>query len=112
MRILIVKLGAIGDIVHTLPALAALRRGLPDAHIAWAVERGGGAKLLQDNPALDELIELDMRGCARRCGVPLRGARLNERSNVCTRGNSTSRSIFKVCSNPLLSPAARVRVCA
>ena len=62
MRILIVKLGAIGDIVHTLPALAALRRGLPDAHIAWAVERGGGAKLLQGNPALDDLIELDMRG--------------------------------------------------
>ncbi len=62
MRILIVKLGAIGDIVHTLPALAALRRGLPDAYIAWAVERGGGAKLLQDNPALDDLIELDMRG--------------------------------------------------
>ncbi len=62
MRILIVKLGAIGDIVHTLPALAALRRGLPNAYLAWAVERGGGAKLLQDNPALDDLIELDMRG--------------------------------------------------
>jgi lipopolysaccharide heptosyltransferase I len=62
LRILIVRLGAIGDIVHTLPALAALRRGLPDAHIAWAVERGGGAKLLQGNPALNELIELDMRG--------------------------------------------------
>ena len=62
MRILIVKLGAIGDIVHTLPALAALRRGLPDAHLAWVVERGGGAKLLQSNPALDDLIELDMRG--------------------------------------------------
>ena len=62
MRILIVKLGAIGDIVHTLPALAALRRGLPDAHIAWAVERGGGAKLLQGNPALNDVIEFDLRG--------------------------------------------------
>jgi lipopolysaccharide heptosyltransferase I len=62
MRILIVKLGAIGDVVHTLPALAALRRAMPAAHIAWAVERGGAAKLLQGNPCLDELIELDLRG--------------------------------------------------
>jgi ADP-heptose:LPS heptosyltransferase len=62
MRILIVKLGAIGDVVHTLPSLAALRRTLPTAHIAWVVERGGAAKLLQNNPAIDELIEVDTRG--------------------------------------------------
>lgn len=62
MRILIVKLGAIGDVVHTLPALAVLRRSLPKAHLAWVVERGGAAKLLQDNPAIDELIEVDTRG--------------------------------------------------
>ena len=62
MRILIVKLGAIGDVVHTLPALAALRRALPTAHIAWVVERGGAAKLLYNNPAIDELIEVDTRG--------------------------------------------------
>lgn len=61
MRILIVKLGAIGDVVHTLPALAALRRALPEAHIAWVVERGGAAKLLRDNPCVDELIEVDTR---------------------------------------------------
>lgn len=61
-KILIVRLGAIGDVIHTLPALAALRRALPEAHLAWAVERGGPAKLLQDNPCLDELIELDLRG--------------------------------------------------
>ena len=62
MRILIVKLGAIGDVVHTLPALAVLRRSLPEAHIAWIVERGGAAKLLHDNPAIDDLIEVDTRG--------------------------------------------------
>ena len=62
MRILIVKLGAIGDVVHTLPALSALRRERPEAHLAWAVERGGPAKLLQNNPCLDELIEVDTRG--------------------------------------------------
>ncbi len=62
MRILIVRLGAIGDVVHTLSALAALRRAWPQAHLAWAVERGGAARLLADNPCLDELIELDLRG--------------------------------------------------
>ncbi|MFN0122524.1 MAG: glycosyltransferase family 9 protein [Blastocatellia bacterium] len=62
MRILIVKLGSIGDVVHTLPALAALRRAYPRAHIAWAVESGGPAKLLRDNPCLDDLLVLNMRG--------------------------------------------------
>ena len=62
MRILIVKLGAIGDVVHALPALSALRRSMPVAHIAWAIEQGGAAKLLQGCLRLDELIELDLRG--------------------------------------------------
>jgi lipopolysaccharide heptosyltransferase I len=62
MRILIVRLGAIGDVVHALPALAALRRSMPEARIAWAVEQGGAAKLLRGCAILDELIELDLRG--------------------------------------------------
>lgn len=62
MRILIVKLGAIGDVVHTLPALATMRRAWPEAHLAWVVERGGAAKLLRDNPCLDALVEVDTRG--------------------------------------------------
>jgi lipopolysaccharide heptosyltransferase I len=61
MRILIVKLGSIGDVVHTLPALAALRRAAPASHLAWVVERGGAASLLRDNPCLDELIEIETR---------------------------------------------------
>ena len=41
-RILVVKLSAIGDIVHTLPAVAALRRAYPEAWLAWLVEWAGG----------------------------------------------------------------------
>ncbi|MBI2678214.1 MAG: lipopolysaccharide heptosyltransferase I [Candidatus Koribacter versatilis] len=37
-RILIVRLGAMGDVVHALPAATALRAALPDAHIGWAIE--------------------------------------------------------------------------
>lgn len=54
-RVLIVRLSAIGDVVHTLPALAALRRAMPDAHLAWIVE-SLSAPLLEGHPMLDELI--------------------------------------------------------
>ena len=60
MRILIVKLSSIGDVVHTLPAAALLRRALPDARIAWIVERRASA-IIKDSPVIDELIELDTR---------------------------------------------------
>jgi heptosyltransferase I len=38
MNILIVRLGALGDIVHAIPAAAALRRAYPMARIDWAVD--------------------------------------------------------------------------
>lgn len=64
MRILIVKLGSIGDIVHTLPALAAIRSALPQAEISWVVERRS-AEILRDNPILDRLIEVDTKALRR-----------------------------------------------
>jgi heptosyltransferase-1 len=64
-RILIIRLGAIGDVVHTLPSLAALRRRYPRAYLAWAVERGGATEVLRGSPFLDELIVLDMRAWRR-----------------------------------------------
>lgn len=59
-RVLIVKLGSIGDVVHTLPAAALLRRSLPEASIAWVVEPTA-APILEGSPAIDELIEIDTR---------------------------------------------------
>jgi lipopolysaccharide heptosyltransferase I len=64
MKILIVKLGSIGDIVHTLPSLAAMRRALPRAEISWAVERRV-AEILRDNPFVDRLIEVDTKALRR-----------------------------------------------
>ncbi|MBI3248627.1 MAG: glycosyltransferase family 9 protein [Deltaproteobacteria bacterium] len=54
-RILIVLLGAIGDVTRALPLLTRLRRAYPHAHIAWAVEPAAAA-LLDAHPALDETI--------------------------------------------------------
>lgn len=60
MKILIVKLSSIGDVIHALPALAAIREHLPAAEIGWAVE-ARSAGILRDNPMIDHLIELDTR---------------------------------------------------
>lgn len=54
-KILIVRLSAIGDVVHVLPALRSLRSGFPDSEITWVVEdRAQG--IITDHPDLDEVI--------------------------------------------------------
>ena len=60
MRILIVRLGAMGDVIHALPAAAALRRRFPKAHIAWVIEPRW-AVLLEGNPAVDEIVTLNRK---------------------------------------------------
>ena len=55
MKILIVKLSAIGDVIHTLPALNAVRKQYPDAHITWLVEEAA-ADLVVGHRALDRVI--------------------------------------------------------
>ncbi len=54
-NILIVRLGAMGDIIHALPAAAALRRRWRSAHITWAVE-AKWAPLLEGNGLQDRLL--------------------------------------------------------
>ena len=51
-NILIVRLGAMGDVVHSLPVAAALRQAFPTAHIGWAVEERW-AELLTARSELD-----------------------------------------------------------
>ena len=55
MNILIVKLSAIGDVIHTLPALNAIRSHCPDAHITWLVEEAA-APLVEGHEALDRVL--------------------------------------------------------
>lgn len=60
MNILFVKLSSIGDIVHTLPALAVVRRAFPGGRLGWIVEKSS-AEILRGNPMIDELVEIDTR---------------------------------------------------
>ena len=68
MRLLIVKLGSIGDIIHTLPALAVIRGQIPDAEISWVVEKRS-VEILKGNPFIDNLIEIDTHGLRERRAV-------------------------------------------
>lgn len=62
-RILVVRLGAMGDILHALPAVCALRLSFPQASICWAAAPRW-RDLLHGNPLVDELIEIDRRSAA------------------------------------------------
>ena len=55
MRILLVRLRQIGDVVFTTPAIRALRRHVPDAHIAYVVEPPA-ADVVRGNPHVNEVI--------------------------------------------------------
>jgi heptosyltransferase-1 len=53
--ILVVRLGAMGDIIHSLPAVASLKHSFPGWKLHWAVEPKW-ACLLEGNPFVDALI--------------------------------------------------------
>jgi len=55
MKILIIRLSAIGDVVHTLPAVHLLKKYLPGCHITWVVEQAA-ADLLRGYDDIDELL--------------------------------------------------------
>ena len=56
-KILIIKLSALGDVVHTLPVPRTLRQEYPDAHIAWMIEERY-QELLYNNPDINEVIPI------------------------------------------------------
>ena len=59
-RFLVVRLTALGDILHTVPAVAALRMAHPGAKIDWVVERKW-APVLEGSPAINDVIPFDRR---------------------------------------------------
>jgi heptosyltransferase-1 len=69
LNILIVKLSAIGDVVHCLPVAAALKAALPDSRVTWLVDKGT-AELLHDNPCIDEVIAFEGKSWSREFNSP------------------------------------------
>jgi lipopolysaccharide heptosyltransferase I len=59
-RLLVVRLGSLGDLVHTLPAVAALRRAHPEAEIDWLVD-GVHEEFLTLVPPISSVVTLSGR---------------------------------------------------
>lgn len=55
MKVLFIRLSALGDVIHTLPAANLLKNELPDTKLSWIVEPPQ-LELLVDNPVVDEVI--------------------------------------------------------
>jgi len=70
LTILVIRLGAMGDIVRTLPAVRLLRFGLPDARIHWLAWEPW-TQLLHDHPDLDGAIGLPRGALAAQARSPL-----------------------------------------
>ncbi len=58
-RILVVKQSSLGDVVHTLPVVHAIKRTEPTVFIGWVVQKGL-KNLLTGDPAIDEIIIIDI----------------------------------------------------
>lgn len=60
MRILIVKLSALGDIIHALPVLDYLRQAVPEVEIDWIVEEQNRS-ILEGHPLIRNVICINTR---------------------------------------------------
>src|SRR5262245_17138211 len=54
-RILVIRLGSMGDVIHALPAVASLKHSYPRSHLSCIVTPRW-APLLEANPCIDEVI--------------------------------------------------------
>ena len=72
-RILFIRLSAVGDVINTLPALEALRRGFPGAVIGYAVE-DRAHDLISNHPSVDRVHLYRRRRWARYLHQPVHWA--------------------------------------
>lgn len=71
LKILVIRLSAIGDVIHCLPAAAILKRAFPHAELVWLVEPFS-AQLLKENPGVDRVIVFPAKLWLKEAGNPAR----------------------------------------
>jgi heptosyltransferase I len=76
-RICIVMLSAIGDAVHVLPVVTALKRHAPSCRITWLLAPGP-ASLVRGHPDVDEIVEVDLARGRPGWAEALRAVRARE----------------------------------
>jgi heptosyltransferase-1 len=67
MTILVIRLGAMGDIIHALPAVASLKQSFPQRRVVWAMAPKWRA-LVDGNPYVDEVLEFERQGWQQLSG--------------------------------------------
>lgn len=112
-RLLIVKLSAIGDVVHALPVSAALGQSFPHIEITWLVEERS-APMVQGNPYLKEVIVLPMEWRKRRFGWGSLGTFVQTARLLRSRKFDLSLDLQGLSKSALLAVAsgARIRYCS
>ena len=60
MKICIVKLSAMGDIIHAMVALQFIKKEIPNAQIDWVVESGFRG-VLENNPHIDNILPINLK---------------------------------------------------
>lgn len=68
MKILLIKLGALGDVLRTTPLLEGLRKQYPSCEITWLVD-GRHRSVLENNPSVDRLETLEPAGGSWRSAL-------------------------------------------
>ncbi len=81
-RILLIKCGALGDVLRTTALLPPLLRGRPDTEIWWLTERSA-RPLLENNPSIERIVETGPEGFARLAGVDFDRVLSMEEDPVC-----------------------------
>ncbi|MDQ1243831.1 MAG: heptosyltransferase [Campylobacterota bacterium] len=65
MKICIVKLSAMGDIIHAMVALQFIKKEIPNAQIDWVIESGFRG-VLENNPHIDNILEVNLKSIKKR----------------------------------------------
>jgi lipopolysaccharide heptosyltransferase I len=109
-RILLVRLGAVGDVIRALPAVCRIRSAFPDLHLTWIVEELS-RPLVEGHPDVDAVITFPRRalragGSAAASLAALRGMRGRLREGAFTAAIDLQAS-FKSGTLTLLSGAPR-----
>ncbi|MCK5294269.1 MAG: lipopolysaccharide heptosyltransferase I, partial [Arcobacteraceae bacterium] len=60
MKICIIKLSAMGDIIHAMVALQFIKKKLPNCQIDWIVEEGFKG-VLENNPDIDNILPINLK---------------------------------------------------
>jgi len=64
-NILIIRLSAAGDALHTLPLACAIKRAMPDIHLTWLASRKS-LSVVKSHPLIDEIVLFDRQSWFRQ----------------------------------------------